>query len=212
MSEPEKVYELICDQLTNIRAKRSLEIIHEICKEQNSVGARDFRIVTIAKLGANRGGPSEQTLRNKTPTGGHYRALIESWQNEAEKKEKTSDNIVPAEQYGWVKRIDDPTLRYFVLDLIAEVRSLKAENKSLSAVKKLEIDYRSGAADLNQEKLPALLNHEFDALKAAVDDSFLKRQGWVRGDRGCIKDANGKVVFKNGWLDVIEKILKINHC
>jgi hypothetical protein len=210
MSDPKEVYEAIFNQLTNNRTKKSLEAIHEVCKEQHGIGASDFRIATIAKLGAKRGVPSVQTIRNKT--GEHYRALIKAWQAVGEKTEKANKkNVVSSGKYDWVNRVEDPTLRYFVLDLVAQVHHLSAENKALASVKKLNIDYRSGPIEENKEKLPAFLNHEVDALKAAIDDNFLTRQGWVRGDRGCIKDANGKVVFKNGWIDVIEKILSVNN-
>ena len=129
-----------------------------------------------------------------------------------EKKQKENKrNIVPSAKYDWVNRVEDPTLRYLVLDLVAQVRHLNSENKALVSVKKLEIDYRSGSTDVKGEVLPTFLSHELDALKAAIDDSFLKRQGWEKGERGCIKDANCKVVFKNGWVDVIEKILSVNN-
>ncbi len=55
------------------------------------------------------------------------------------------------------------------------------------------------------------MDHEIDALKAAIDERFLEMQGWVKSDRGCIKDAQGKILFKNGWVNVIEKILSTNH-
>ncbi len=210
MADPNEVYEAIVSQLTNNRTKKTLEAIHEVCKEQYGAGASDFRIVTISKLGAKRGVPSAQTIRNKT--GGQYRALIEAWQVVGEKKEKENKrNVVPSAKYDWVNRVEDPTLRYLVLDLVAQVRHLNAENKALVSVKKLEIDYRSGSVEVKEEVLPTFLNHELDALKAAIDDNFLKRQGWIKGERGNIKDAKSKVVFKNGYVDVIEKILSDNH-
>tara|TARA_R110001592_G_scaffold341474_1_gene630558 strand:+ start:33338 stop:33973 length:636 start_codon:yes stop_codon:yes gene_type:complete len=209
MVDPNEVYEAIVSQLTNNRTKKSLEAIHEVCKEQDSAGASDFRIVTISKLGAKRGVPSAQTIRNKT--GEQYRALIEAWQVVGEKKEKENKrNTVPSAKYDWVNKVEDPTLRYLVLDLVAQVRHLNAENKALVSVKKLEIDYRSGSTEVKEKVLPDFLSHELDSLKAAIDDNFLKRQGWEKGERGCVKDANGKMVFKNGWVDVIEKILSVN--
>jgi hypothetical protein len=210
MSDPKEVYEAILNQLTHSRTKSSLKAIQEVCKEQHDVGASDFRIATIAKLGSKRGVPSAQTIRNKT--GEHYRALIEAWQAVGEKTEKEQKkNVGPSSKYDWVNRVEDPTLRYLILDLVAQARHLSAENKALASVKKLEIDYRKGPIEEKSEKIPSFLNHELDALKAAIDDHFLKRQGWVKGDRGCIKDANGKVIFKNGWMDVIEKILSVSH-
>lgn len=91
MSDPKEVYEAILNQLTNTRTKKSLEAIQEVCKEQHGAGASDFRIATIAKLGAKRGVPSAQTIRNKT--GEHYRALIEAWQAVGEKKKRKTKRM-----------------------------------------------------------------------------------------------------------------------
>ena len=43
------------------RKKQSLEIIHNICKEQYEGGSKDFSVATIAKISSQYGGPSEQT-------------------------------------------------------------------------------------------------------------------------------------------------------
>lgn len=56
------------------RKKRSLEIIHNICKEQNERGSKDFSIPTISRLSVKEKGPSEQTIRNKS--GEDYRVLM----------------------------------------------------------------------------------------------------------------------------------------
>ena len=63
MSEPNEVYEAILGQLKNSRSRKSLEALHAVCKEHHESGSVDFRISTIAKLGASRGAPSEQTIR-----------------------------------------------------------------------------------------------------------------------------------------------------
>ena len=78
MSDPHEVYEAILGQLKSARSRKSLEALHTVCQEHHGAGAVDFRIATIAKLGASRGVPSPQTIRNKS--GEHYRALIDAWQ------------------------------------------------------------------------------------------------------------------------------------
>ena len=210
MSDPNEVYEAVLSQLKSARSRKSLEALHEVCQEHHSSGAVDFRIATIAKLGANRGVPSTQTIRNKT--GEPYRAVIDAWRVLGdEKKKEVKGRITPSGKYDWVNELGNATHRYLVLDLIAQVRHLKAENKGFASIKKLEIDCRSGSEVAVESQLPNFLSHELDALKEAISDEFLMRQGWVRGERGSIKDQNGKVIFRNGFVDVIEKVLSLKH-
>jgi hypothetical protein len=210
MSEPNEVYEAVLSQLKSSRSRKSLDALHAVCKEHYDSGAVDFRIATIAKLGANRGVPSAQTIRNKT--GEAYRALIDAWQAlGAQKKKEIKGRSTPTGKYDWVDDIGNSTHRYLILDLIAQVRHLKAENKGFASIKKLEIDYRSASEAPTESQLPNFLSHELDALKEAISDEFLTRKGWVRAERGSIKDQNGKVIFRNGFVDVIEKVLSLNQ-
>lgn len=205
---PNEVYQAVLSQLKSTRSRKSLEAMHAICEEHYSSGAVDFRIATIAKLGANRGVPSAQTIRNKT--GESYRAVLDEWRKLGDQKKKASkDQITPTGKYDWVNGLDKPAHRYLILDLIAQVRHIKAENKGLASIKKLNIDLRSGAEAAEESLLPRFLSHELDALKEAISEEFLLRQGWIRGERGSIKDENGKVIFRNGFVDVIEKVLSL---
>ena len=211
MSDPQDVYEAIYNGLKSSRSRKSMEALQQVCQEHFDSGAVNFRISTIAKLGANRGVPSAQTIRNKT--GDHYRALLDAWQKLGDKrKNKNNKHIIPTGKYDWVERITNPSERFLVLDMIAQVRSLTEENRKLTSIKKLDIDYRTNSEKTVEKQLLILLDHEIDALKSAIDENFLKRQGWTKGDRGCIKDEQGKIVFKNGWINVIEKVLSINNC
>lgn len=210
MSDPNKVYEAVRSQLKSPRSEKSLGAIHEVCKEHYEAGAVDFRVSTIVKLGANRGVPSAQTIRNKT--GEPYRTLIDAWQALGdERKKDVKARNTPSGEYDWVEQVGSPAHRYLILDLIAKVRHLAAENKGYASVKKLKIDLRTGSKASTEEQLPNFLSHELDALKEAISEEFLGRQGWVRGERGSIKDQNGKVIFRNGFVDVIEKMLSLNH-
>lgn len=210
MSDPNEVYKTVREQLKSSRSKKSLDAINAVCKQHHSSGAVDFRIATIAKLGADQGVPSDQTIRNKA--GEPYRALIEAWQVFAGKKKKSiKGRESNSGEYDWVKQVGSATHRYLIQDLIAQVRHLRAENKAFASIKKLEIDCRSGSEISAESQLPNFLSHELDALKEAISEEFLSRQGWVRGERGSIKDQNGKVIFRNGFVDVIEKMLSLNH-
>ncbi|OOF29095.1 gamma-mobile-trio protein GmtX [Salinivibrio sp. IB872] len=210
MSEPNEVYEAILGQLKSSRSKKSLEALYSVCKEHYEAGAVDFRIATIAKLGASRGVPSAQTIRNKT--GEPYRAVIEAWQAlGSQKKKAIKAQTTPSGEYDWVDQVSNKTHRFLILDLISKVRKLRAENKRFASIKKLEIDYRTDAFDKPESKLPSLLSHEIDALKDAISEESLKVKGWTKTERGSIKDQNGKVILRNGFVDALEKVLSIEN-
>ncbi len=210
MSDPNAVYEAVQSQLKSARSRKSLEALHAVCKEHYEAGSVDFKITTIARLGANRGVPSVQTIRNKT--GEPYRALIEAWRELSHKKNRKSTAQSNARgKHDWVDELQNPAHRFLVLDLIAQVRHLRAENQRYASITQLQIDCRAGSEAVVEPQLPHFLSHEIDALKEVVSDEFLARQGWIRGERGNINDQNGKVVFRNGFLDAIEKVLSLNH-
>jgi hypothetical protein len=55
------------------------------------------------------------------------------------------------------------------------------------------------------------LSHEIDALRDAISEESLKLKGWTKTERGSIKDQNGKVVLRNGFVDALEKALSIGN-
>jgi len=73
---PDELYDRLYENAST-RKKRTLELLHEVCKKQAQQGSKDFSLGTIAKLIASDGGPSEQGLRNKN--GEDYRLLIRQW-------------------------------------------------------------------------------------------------------------------------------------
>jgi len=60
-------YELLPRLLSSAttRKRRSLEIINNVCKEQQERGSQDFSIATIRRLSEAFEGPTERTIRNK---------------------------------------------------------------------------------------------------------------------------------------------------
>lgn len=210
MSDPNEVYKAVLSQLKSARSKRSLEALHEVCHDHYDSGAADFRVTTIAKIGASRGVPKAQTIRNKA--GEPYRALIDAWNALGDQRKKEiQGRIEPAGKHDWVKDVESPAHRFLILDLIGKVRRLKAERQTLASITKLEIDLRSTEQTADQAQLPTFSSLELEALKEAISDDFLTRQGWVRGERGNINGQNGKVIFRNGFVDAIEKLLSLNH-
>lgn len=193
------------------RKKRSLEIIHNICKEQHERGSKDFSIPTIGRLSFEEKGPSIQTIRNKE--GEDYRALMQCWAeyaNGTTKKTKqentTSDEILAG--------ISDPTIRALIGVILAENRKLKGENSLLKQNIKLTIDMRPPARPLlnaneTTEALPQtsnLLPMEITALQNAISEEFLKEWDFTTDQQGRIK-YKGRTMYKAGYISAIKKIL-----
>ena len=62
---PDELYEQLCENATS-RKKKTLTLVHEVCRKQSESDVKDFSLGTIAGLMAEKGGLSEQALRNKT--------------------------------------------------------------------------------------------------------------------------------------------------
>lgn len=199
---------------SSTRKKKTLELIHNTCKNQSESSVKDFSLGTIARLIADEGGPSEQGLRNKNAE--DYRALINLWaeyyntNTKKPKKEKTStlnDDILA--------NVSDPTTRALVGMLIAENKKLKRENSLLKEQTTLTIDMRptsDGNSRNNQnvvivEASYNLTEMEINALKEAISDEFMQYRGWTPDEYGRVKEK-GIQVYKAGYVGAIKKVLK----
>jgi len=194
------------------RKRRSIELLHNICKEQHMRGSKDFSIPTIVSLSNAIGGPSEQTIRNKS--GSDYRAVLSCWAQytngfnkkiKVERQTSTGDEILNG--------ITDPTIRALVGIILAENRKLKSENSLLKQKTSITIDMRSSTQQpLSIEdtglvpQATKLFQSEITSLQYAISDEFLKHQGWVADAQGQVKEK-GMQIYKPGYLTAIKKIL-----
>ncbi|HDR7623655.1 TPA: hypothetical protein QCX73_003311 [Bacillus mycoides] len=207
--------ELVAQLLKNAstRKKRSLEIIHNICKEQYERGSKDFSIPTIGRLSIGAKGPSIQTIRNKE--GADYRAVMQCWADYANgttKKTKTKQENTTSDEI--LAGITDPTIRALVGVVLAENRKLKSENSLLKQQTKLTIDMRHPTRPLlntNEDakvlpQISNLLPLEITALQNAISDEFLKDWGFTTDEQGRIK-YKGRTMYKAGYVTAIKKIL-----
>jgi hypothetical protein len=201
------------------RQAKSLTTLNEVLKAQYAAGERNFSIAEIGRLSAERGGPTAQTIRNKT--GLVFRQLIEAWAAQAGASMKApvnplaKANKVPKD-YELLQRITDPALRAVFGQIIAERNRFRNELNLLKAHSELIVDKRPAQkfdqveANSAVQVLPALnLNDmEITALKAAVSDEFFESREWTVSPAGQVKDENRREVYKHGYVNAIRKILK----
>lgn len=208
---PDEFVEEISQNIST-RKKRSIEILHKICKDQHDRGSKDFSIPTISRISVNENGPSEQTIRNKD--GADYRALLNCWATYTDgstKKSKEKQEFNATDEI--LAGISDPTIRALVGVIIAENRKLKGENSLLKQTTKLTIDMRSNPSQnlpgkelLGLEPEMKILPTEVLALRHSISNEFLDEQGWTTDDQGRIK-YKGRPIYKAGYVTAIKKVL-----
>lgn len=180
------------------RKKSTLDAVFAVCQEQVERGVTDFSFATIARLGAGRGVPKVQSIRNKT--GDNYRVLIKCF--EASKgarrrvpRAKTAD--------AWVDEITDPRLRLMANITLSKLAEAERLNKELIPPgTEIRIDDRSGS-QMGYRLTPV----ERRAIEHLMSEEFFTAWHLKPGGKGTVIDENGKIVFKPGTLDALAKIL-----
>lgn len=201
------------------RQAKSLSDLNDVLKSQHAAGERNFSIAEIARLSGQRGGPSAQTIRNKT--GLVFRQLIEAWAAQAGASMKApinplaKGNRAPKDNELLV-RISDPALRALFGQIIAERNRYRNELNVLKAHSELIVDRRpvqrleqpveSGVVQLVQTL--NLNDMEVEALKAAIADEFFEQREWTVSEAGQVKDENGRGIYRHGYVNAIKKVLK----
>lgn len=211
------IFEDLRDKASTRQAK-SLTILNDVLKTRHDSGERNFSIAEIARISAERGGPTAQTIRNKT--GFVFRQLIEAWAAQAGTTMTTPGNPLTKsnknpKDYELLTKINDPALRAVFGQIIAERNRFRNELNILKAHSDLIVDKRPAqqvdpAFGESVQILPALaLNDmEVDALRAAVSGEFFEERDWVVSPAGQVKDENKREIYKHGYVNAIRKVLK----
>jgi hypothetical protein len=192
------------------RKQRSLDIIFEVCREQFERGSRDFSVATIARIAANRGGPSKGAIHNAT--GDDYKGLIKAWAEHTGGVTRKVRQVSANPYTALIEKIENPALRSMMNGILAENRQMRREITLLKAEGNRMIDMRPLAAESREvvQILPAshgLYPTEVDALRHAVSDRLLRDEGWTTDSEGRILSETGRVIFKPGFVSAIHKII-----
>tara|TARA_R110000850_G_scaffold219067_1_gene344685 strand:+ start:427 stop:1056 length:630 start_codon:yes stop_codon:yes gene_type:complete len=201
----DKIYEQLLEKSPSNRVKNNLSVVKKACDFQLDRKSKDFSIATIGRLSESFGGVKTQSIRNAT--GQVYRDLINAYKSENPVK---AINTTPAEPISWAGRIEDPEIRYRLLDLVASERKLRNELNQLKAVKEVEVDLRLESKTVECRLYDSLTDIEIKALSDFISSSRLSNFGWSIGTNGRLLDSNGKPVTKPGFVDGIQKVLTIN--
>ncbi|GEA67399.1 hypothetical protein PA3_15570 [Acinetobacter pittii] len=202
------------------RTEKSLDQLNSLLKARYNSGEKDFSIATIGRISKANNGIGTVSIRNKT--GVHFRLLIEAWATKAnttlKKPHVTQSRVlnIPTD-LQLLTRLDDPALRAVFGQIIAEKNKLKVENNILKKNAEVIVDVRpkqimrSNSENQSIEVLPALndifLPSEIEALKDAIDKKKMEFRGLTPSESGAVKDENGRILFKTGFIFAIRKIL-----
>lgn len=195
------------------QVKRTLQSLHDLCRKLYEAGYRDFSTASIGRKAEEAGLFVAKILYNKTSKA--YKDLILAWGSYAGPRVTIPKKNLAS--YDYLMRIEDPAIRIIMQTIIAERDSLKAQINLIKGSNFGVVDLRPQGAKIvsHPETGPTLvlmpdaqlLDGEREALKAAISPQFLKDEKWEEGERGEIKNANGRVLFKNGFTFAIRKIL-----
>lgn len=217
MIDAHEVFEDLYRQAST-RQARSLKALNNVLEEQYKTGVHRFSIAEVARLSATQGGPSAQTIRNKT--GLVYRQLIGAWAAQAGVSTKNpisadaKSNRVP-KYYQLLQLIPDQAVRALFGQIIAERNRFRNELNILKSQSNLIVDKRpthklaQSSAHCAVQIVPApnLNDMEIQALKAAVSDDFFEVRSWVVSQAGQVKDDCKREIYKHGYVNAIKKIL-----
>lgn len=212
--DPEEVLQQLKAGAKSGRTVRSLDIIHEVCKEQHDRGSADFSYSMIGSLSEKKGGPKAQPIRNAS--GAAYRTLIDSWSKFADRprrKASNANNRVLEDDV--LSLIDDPVARILVQNYISENKKIKYENQVLkvAAKEKVVIDM-SGKSQTSSSGFEVispvnfLLEQEIAALRNAISPEAMRKHGWTVNEQTGAINKGPLPVFSPGYVTAIAKILR----
>lgn len=210
---PNVVLESLLGKGGRAQRRTNLEKLHEVCREQNESGSRDFLLPTIGRLCEEQGIFKGRVLYNAQSA--DYRTLITAWAAYAGPPAPKPPKVLAS--YEYLARVEDPALRALMQAVVAERDKLKAQVNLLKANMQVTVDRRPLGATVvstpTSEPVAILTMaaqltpSERDALRKAVAPEFLAEQGWQEGSHGEIRNDRGRMLFDVGYASAIRKVL-----
>lgn len=206
---PSIILEELCSTATT-RTEVALRTLHQVLEKQSQIIPLDFSIATVGRLSGEQGGPSTQTIRNRT--GKHFQQLIEAWAAYAGTTTKKplsvrQKQLLNSNDQHVLDSIDDPVIRAVVGSLIAERNKYRDQLNVLKANADIVIDRtKSNASNPSAIGLD-LTPMEIEALRSAISDEFMNAQQWSIMPTGQVKDEDGSEIYKRGYVNAINKFI-----
>ena len=127
--DPQDLYEKLTEGKVHPRKAAGMKIVHEICRQRFDAKATDWRINSIGRESAARGGPGAASLHQ--PRQEYYRALIKGWQDHSEAAHPAAKRKASSSADDWVHAIENVSSRQMVFALKSELMRTLDEVKLL---------------------------------------------------------------------------------
>lgn len=186
---------------SNQRTKNTLDAIYSVCIQQLKNGGTDFSYTTISRIGESLNLPKPQSIRNKS--GEKYKILIDHFKDQSAKKK----SMKKPNEYGWIKKIEDPTSRILVNQLISENKKLKSQINEIIPPNALVI-IKDNKNDISDNKID-LTPLEIRAIEYLLSESFKSKNSITEDDYGRYIDHKGNIFLPTAMTHAIRKILSI---
>ncbi|MCW8331942.1 alpha/beta hydrolase [Photobacterium sp. SDRW27] len=208
MSEIVKPEIVLGELLANATARtaKAIKILNKVLEDQAESEKKDFCIATIGRLSAEAGGPSTQTIRNRT--GKHFQQLIEVWATYSGTTTKKPMSVRQKQLFNSndqavLDSINDPVIRAVVGSILAERNRYRDQLNIIKANTEIVIDKTKNPETEAAEQLTPM---EVEALKHAVSEELMRAMQWVVMPTGQIKDKEGNEVYKRGYVNGLKKL------
>ena len=198
---PEELLEKL-KQGASAKVKETLDAVYEVCREQQERGISDFSIATIAKLGAKRGVPKAQSIRNKS--GDKYKALITAFADSSGKHKKS--NAISKSDSDWIDEIPSPKHQLLARIMASKLKGLKQVLQEIVPPRqRIEIyDYKNARL----HDAAKLSDQEKRAIEYILSDAFKNKWHLTQNEYGEMVDEHGTPVFKTSTVDALRKVLE----
>lgn len=197
-----------------------LEALHEICRLQHSIPnptMRDFSIPSIGQLCEAKDLFKARILYNAASR--DYVALIKAWETfsgSSRAKVPKAKAQYSLGENAFLMKIDDFAIRQRVQAIISERDYLLKQVNVMKSQSKVIINQRPLGATIAKGRVDAVLVEtrsrltasERDALRQAVSEEALGKNGFAIGDAGSvISEKTRRIIFDPGFVTGISRIL-----
>ena len=138
--------------------------------------------------------------------------LISSWEHHTKKEKKPKLSELRIKSNGntsavdILKFIDDPALRSMIGIVFAERDLYLRENKLLKQATEIVLDKRVSNNENSHQDVNKLTDYELDAIKLAISDDFLNRQGWITDAEGRVFSGRTRI-YGAGYITALRKVI-----
>lgn len=189
---------------SSTKVKETLNTLFTVCMEQKERGVNDYSYATIARLGAGRGVPKAQSIRNKT--GEKYQALIQAFVDDA--ANLPNNKNISKKELDWIEEIQNPKHKLLAKIMASELKEAqRIVDELIPPGQRIEVfDYKNVSSE-QKEKNYRLTGQEERALTYLLSDEFLKKWSFKTTQYGEVLDSKGNAIFKAATTDAIRKAL-----